>query len=50
MDRSGKDETMFLNVLDEIAKSGTTAADDMLVAYHGRWNGDVKKLYDEYSY
>ena len=50
MDRSGKDETMFLNVLDEIAKSGTTAADDMLAAYHGRWNGDVKKLYDEYSY
>lgn len=50
LDKSGKDEAQFLNVLDDIAASGVTAADAMLEAYHGRWNGDVDKLYGEYSY
>ncbi|MBT5665811.1 MAG: glutamate--cysteine ligase, partial [Rhodospirillaceae bacterium] len=50
LDRSGKDETMFLDVLDGIADSGVTAADAMLEAYQDRWNGDIDKLYGEYSY
>lgn len=50
LDKSGKDEAMFLDVLDDIATSGVTAADAMLEAYQGRWDGDIDKLYGEYSY
>ncbi|MBT5108804.1 MAG: glutamate--cysteine ligase [Rhodospirillaceae bacterium] len=50
LDKSGKDEAMFLDVLDDIATSGVTAADAMLEAYQDRWNGDIDKLYGEYSY
>ena len=40
----------FLDVIDDIASSGKTAADDMLDAYNNRWNGDIDKVYEEYSY
>ncbi|MBL4721593.1 MAG: glutamate--cysteine ligase [Alphaproteobacteria bacterium] len=50
LDRSGRDETLFLDVLDTIADSGVTASDEMLAAYHSDWNGDIDKLYEAYSY
>jgi glutamate--cysteine ligase len=50
LDRSGRDESQFLDVIDDIAARGKTAADDMLDAYNNRWNGDIDKVYEEYSY
>jgi glutamate--cysteine ligase len=44
------DETGYLSELEEIAESGMTPADRLLEAYHGRWNGDVTKAYDEQAY
>ena len=44
------DETHFLSVLKETVASGRTAADELLEHYHGDWNGDLDRIYAEYSY
>ena len=44
------DETHFLNALKESIETGKTPADELLDRYHGDWNGDLSKIYDEYSY
>ncbi len=44
------DETHFLNALKESVESGQSPADELLEHYHGDWNGDLKKLYADYSY
>jgi glutamate--cysteine ligase len=44
------DETHFLNALKESLESGQTPADELLARYTGDWNGDLSKIYDEYSY
>ena len=44
------DETHFLNALKESLDSGQTPADELLAHYHGDWNGDLDRIYAEYSY
>ncbi|SHF51719.1 glutamate--cysteine ligase [Litoreibacter ascidiaceicola] len=44
------DETHFLNALKESIETGQTPADELLAKYHGDWNGDLSRIYDEYSY
>ncbi|WP_380054901.1 glutamate--cysteine ligase [Falsihalocynthiibacter sp. SS001] len=44
------DETHFLNALKESVESGRTPADELLEKYHGEWNGDLSRIYEEYSY
>jgi glutamate--cysteine ligase len=44
------DETHFLNALHEIVASGQTPADEMLHRYHKDWDGDLSRIYSEYSY
>ena len=44
------DETHFLNALKESLDTGKTAADELLDRYHGDWNGDIGRVYEEYSY
>jgi glutamate--cysteine ligase len=44
------DETHFLNALSETLESGKTPADELLERYHGDWNGDLSRIYSEYSY
>ena len=44
------DETHFLNALQESIDSGKTPADELLDKYHGDWNGDLTRIYGEYSY
>ncbi|MBV7257641.1 glutamate--cysteine ligase [Pacificimonas sp. WHA3] len=46
----GDNEAGFLAPLFEIVESGMTPADRLLEAYHGRWNGDVSKVYEEESF
>lgn len=46
----GDTEQGFLDPLREIARSGQTPADRMLAAYHGRWAGDIQRIYDEESF
>jgi glutamate--cysteine ligase len=47
---SGRDETMFLDTLETIARTGRTPAEEMLDAYHGRWGGSVDPIFREYAY
>lgn len=44
------DETHFLNALKESLESGKVPADELLERYHGAWNGDLTRIYDEFSY
>jgi len=44
------DETHFLNALHETVETGKTPADELLAQYHGAWNGDLKRIYDEFAY
>ncbi len=44
------DETHFLNALKESVDSGQVPADELLAKYHGEWQGDLSRVYSEYSY
>jgi glutamate--cysteine ligase len=44
------DETHFLGALRDSVDTGKTPADELLEAYHGRWQGDLTRIYDEFSY
>jgi len=44
------DETHFLNALKETLETGKTPADELLARYHGDWQGDLSRIYADYSY
>lgn len=44
------DETHFLNALMDSVETGKVPADELLDRYHGDWNGDLNRIYSEYSY
>ena len=44
------DERGHLAELEEIADSGITPAERLLELYHGRWQGDVTRMYAEFAY
>ena len=44
------DETHFLNALKESVESGQVPADELLEHYNGDWQGDLTRIYKEYSY
>ena len=44
------DETHFLNALHEIVATGQTASDEMLGRFAGPWEGDLSRIYRDYSY
>jgi glutamate--cysteine ligase len=47
---SGDDETGFLEPLHDIVRTGKVPAELLLDRYHGAWNGDVSKVYEEASF
>jgi glutamate--cysteine ligase len=44
------DETHFLNALKESVETGQVPADELLEKYRGDWDGDLSRIYGEYSY
>ncbi len=44
------DETHFLNALKESVETGKVPADELLDRYAGEWDGDLTRIYAEYSY
>jgi glutamate--cysteine ligase len=46
----GRTEAIFLDDLDEIAQSGTTAAESLLAEFNGRTDGNMAALYRDHSY
>ena len=43
----GDNETGFLNPLRQIVDSGKVPAQDLLEKFHGEWNGDISRIYEE---
>jgi glutamate--cysteine ligase len=50
LNSSGDNESGFLDPLREIVASGQTQADVLLARYHGAWDKDVKRVYEEMSF
>ena len=50
LDQSGKDETLYLEVLEARLARRTTPAQDLLDKYDGSWRGSVDPIYDEQAY
>jgi glutamate--cysteine ligase len=50
LNAAGDNEGGFLDPLREVVATGKTFADRMLDRFHGDWNGDVRHIYDEYSF
>ncbi len=49
-DKKGRDESRFLDILDEIAASGRCPAEEKLALYNGRWQGSVDPIFGEFAY
>ena len=47
---AGDSEQGFLNPLHEIVASGKVPAQRLLDRYHGEWEGDLSRVYDEMSF
>ncbi|RMD90652.1 MAG: glutamate--cysteine ligase [Alphaproteobacteria bacterium] len=47
---AGETESVFLAPLHEMAGGGPTLAEEMLAAWHGRWRGDVSRVFEDYLY
>jgi glutamate--cysteine ligase len=47
---SGRDETMYLDPIEAVARNGKTAAEEMLDAYATRWQGSIDPIFREYAY
>jgi glutamate--cysteine ligase len=46
----GENETVFLQNLDEFARTGRSNADRLIEKYHGSWNADILKAYEDCIY
>jgi glutamate--cysteine ligase len=49
-DAKGQDETMHIECLHEIVRTGRTTADDMLAHFHGDWQGKTDPVFKHYAY
>jgi len=45
-----QDERHFLHALEDSVETGKAPADELLEHYHGDWNGDLTRIYSEFSY
>jgi len=50
LDSDRRDETRYLEPLQEIVARGTTPAEELLAKYHGAWGGSVEPVFEEYAY
>ncbi|WP_017931593.1 glutamate--cysteine ligase [Robiginitomaculum antarcticum] len=46
----GESETVFLQELDEFARSGKSNADRLIADYKGKWDGDITRAYQDCIY
>ncbi len=45
-----QDETVYLAPLEKVAHTGQTLADELLELYHGRWNGRIDPIFQEFAF
>src|SRR6059058_106254 len=50
LNSAGDNEGGFLDPLRDVIATGMTPADRLLAKYRGEWNGDVGRIYDEFSF
>jgi len=50
LNSAGDNEGGFLDPLRDVVATGMTPADRMLAKYHGEWDGDVSRIYEEFSF
>jgi len=50
LDISGRDETLYLDVLEDRLARGTTPAQELLQKFHGPWAGSVDPIYKDEAY
>ena len=44
------DERHFLHALEDSVENGKVPADELLDCYHGEWQGDLSRIYADFSY
>ena len=49
-DMWGADESQFLATLEQIVDAGVSPAESKLAAFHGRWEGNTDRAFEEYAY
>jgi glutamate--cysteine ligase len=47
---AGDSEAGFLEPLRETVRTGVVPAQRLLNLYHGPWGGDLRRIYDEFSF
>jgi glutamate--cysteine ligase len=50
LNSAGDSEGGFLDPLRDVIATGMTPADRLLAKYHGEWQGDVSRIYSEFSF
>jgi glutamate--cysteine ligase len=45
-----QDETIYLAPLEAIVSTRRTVSDDLLQRYHGRWAGDIDRIFEEFAF
>ncbi len=50
IDTDGQDEVHYLAALKQVVESGKTPAEEQLEAFHGRWQGSVDPVFEDYAY
>jgi glutamate--cysteine ligase len=50
LNSAGDNESGFLDPLREVVATGVTPADRLLDKYRNEWNGDVSRIYEEFSF
>jgi glutamate--cysteine ligase len=50
LNSAGDNEGGFLDPLRDVIATGMTPADRLLARYNGEWQGDVSRIYDEFSF
>jgi glutamate--cysteine ligase len=50
LNSAGDNEGGFLDPLREVVATGITPADRLLDKFHNEWNGDVSRIYSEFSF
>ncbi|MGI9524096.1 MAG: glutamate--cysteine ligase [Hyphomicrobiaceae bacterium] len=50
LNSKGEDETIFLDSVEEVAISGRTPADELLMRYHKTWDREIDRVFQEYAF
>jgi glutamate--cysteine ligase len=50
LDPSGRDETVYLDVLEPIVETGLTQADRLITQFNRDWKEDIRPVFDTVTF